>query len=616
MVIKWEVVGGADKGGILVREGKDVKSALLDERLSTGAVVEEICLKDGRLNYRLETGTGPQTGWISLQVGGKELLVKKKFDPYEILGIDPLATDKQIKSAYRKKSLSCHPDRNPSADAAAQFRALTQARDFLLNPLKRLLYNVRHGIKTKAEEAVAWWYDWDECFNELSFDAEEEETETVSINPVPQLLQDRPIDLLVFGATGLVGMLILEQIKRVAPQRTWAFAGRDKRKLQLLEASFGRGPMFRGAIAIEKNEDIEAAARTARVVLDVSGPKYVMGDIVAEACARAGTHVVDCTCWRGDVVQKALTKDTLDSKFKANNVCLVCFCGWSAAPHDMGVWALVQHIRACFSCPTRSVESYEYMPVSSPGTAQKAFATGGDGTLLDNEKKLGEFMLGGERDGGVRDEDAMTNVSAFLNKEFDVWIAPVVLPDRVVVRSSCGLLDQRGEGYGDKFLFRNWQFHAEKMQAEMQLFYAANMPRNYQKLVAGNKVPPAGSGPGERIRQEAAVTRVFVATADETSKEAPRQAYLVSKLGPGGLGDPLAGTAMCSLEGALCILKALDSEPNSLRSGFGTPVYHLAHLGFQKRLTDRGWHFEIHDGFLPKDYLRRVLGRASQAIED
>lgn len=33
------------------------------------------------------------------------------LDPYLQLGLDPTATEKDIKSAYRKKSLKCHPDR-------------------------------------------------------------------------------------------------------------------------------------------------------------------------------------------------------------------------------------------------------------------------------------------------------------------------------------------------------------------------------------------------------------------------------------------------------------------------------------------------------------------------
>eukprot|EP00439_Symbiodinium_sp_Y106_P041523 s3440_g5.t1 len=41
---KWEVVGGADKGGILVRKGQDLKSEQLADRLSTGALVFPLCL--------------------------------------------------------------------------------------------------------------------------------------------------------------------------------------------------------------------------------------------------------------------------------------------------------------------------------------------------------------------------------------------------------------------------------------------------------------------------------------------------------------------------------------------------------------------------------------------
>mmetsp|Transcript_4477 Transcript_4477/g.14353 ORF Transcript_4477/g.14353 Transcript_4477/m.14353 type:complete len:393 (-) Transcript_4477:178-1356(-) len=75
---KWEVVGGGDKGGILVREGQDLKSPATSERLSTGAIVEQLELIGERLHYKLTTGTGPETGWVSLKLQAKDLLV-----PYE-----------------------------------------------------------------------------------------------------------------------------------------------------------------------------------------------------------------------------------------------------------------------------------------------------------------------------------------------------------------------------------------------------------------------------------------------------------------------------------------------------------------------------------------------------
>mmetsp|Transcript_46147 Transcript_46147/g.137940 ORF Transcript_46147/g.137940 Transcript_46147/m.137940 type:complete len:625 (-) Transcript_46147:61-1935(-) len=72
----WDVVGGGDKGGILVRRGQAIGSAAHAERLSTGAVVSELeRTEGGRLHYSLESGTGPPEGWVSLKAGEKELLV-------------------------------------------------------------------------------------------------------------------------------------------------------------------------------------------------------------------------------------------------------------------------------------------------------------------------------------------------------------------------------------------------------------------------------------------------------------------------------------------------------------------------------------------------------------
>lgn len=76
----WQVTGGSDKGGILVRKGQDLKSAQCDERLSTGALVEELALVGERLNYKIISGTGPDEGWVSLKISGKDLLVKKDDD--------------------------------------------------------------------------------------------------------------------------------------------------------------------------------------------------------------------------------------------------------------------------------------------------------------------------------------------------------------------------------------------------------------------------------------------------------------------------------------------------------------------------------------------------------
>ncbi|CAK9010530.1 unnamed protein product [Durusdinium trenchii] len=70
----WRVVGG-DKGGLLVRDGRELTSAEKAERLAKQSIVEEVEIAGPRLCYRICRGTGPETGWVSMKLKDKHLLV-------------------------------------------------------------------------------------------------------------------------------------------------------------------------------------------------------------------------------------------------------------------------------------------------------------------------------------------------------------------------------------------------------------------------------------------------------------------------------------------------------------------------------------------------------------
>jgi len=87
----WRVVGGGDKGGIIVREGKELSSAALELRLETGAIVREEERSGDRLHFSLEQGEGPVAGWISIKAGGNTLLERADKAPAGPGGVPAIA---------------------------------------------------------------------------------------------------------------------------------------------------------------------------------------------------------------------------------------------------------------------------------------------------------------------------------------------------------------------------------------------------------------------------------------------------------------------------------------------------------------------------------------------
>eukprot|EP00439_Symbiodinium_sp_Y106_P065149 s716_g10.t1 len=61
----WEIVGGGDKGGIIVRDGESTKSAQLGDRLSTGSLVEQVTVKGAAA-----VGSGTKQGVLFLKISG------------------------------------------------------------------------------------------------------------------------------------------------------------------------------------------------------------------------------------------------------------------------------------------------------------------------------------------------------------------------------------------------------------------------------------------------------------------------------------------------------------------------------------------------------------------
>ena len=61
-----------------------------------------------------------------------------KRDFYETLGVARTATDAELKAAFRKAAMQCHPDRHPGdKQAETRFKELNEAYQHLSDSQKR-----------------------------------------------------------------------------------------------------------------------------------------------------------------------------------------------------------------------------------------------------------------------------------------------------------------------------------------------------------------------------------------------------------------------------------------------------------------------------------------------
>lgn len=147
--------------------------------------------------------------------------------------------------------------------------------------------------------------------------------------------EQRPFDLIVFGATSFVGQIVVRYlVERAEPGLRWAIAARNATKLD--EVGSNTPSTVEHVIADAANlDEMRAVVKRTRVIASTVGPYALRGSNLVQACAEMGTDYVDLSGepqWMREMI------DTHTVAAMVSGARIVHSCGFDSIPSDMGVW--------------------------------------------------------------------------------------------------------------------------------------------------------------------------------------------------------------------------------------------------------------------------------------
>ncbi|MEW5297113.1 MAG: hypothetical protein WDW36_000341 [Sanguina aurantia] len=170
--------------------------------------------------------------------------------------------------------------------------------------------------------------------------------------PPVAALSTRPIQLVVWGATGFTGRLVCEHLARDYQGKVkWAIAGRNAARLEEVKQELIRinpsckdTPVLIGDIKDEAS--IGRILQQAQVVVSTAGPFAAYGDVIVDQALAQGTHYCDIT---GEIPWVRDSAAKRHEAAKAKGVKLVHCCGYDSTPTDLGVLMMVEYARQKYS---------------------------------------------------------------------------------------------------------------------------------------------------------------------------------------------------------------------------------------------------------------------------
>jgi short subunit dehydrogenase-like uncharacterized protein len=405
---------------------------------------------------------------------------------------------------------------------------------------------------------------------------------------------DRPLDIVVFGATGFVGKLTAEYLAQHAPDGVRiGLAGRSADRLAKVRDELDPRATAWPLITADSTDlaSMRELAEQTRAVATTVGPYRQYGLPLVEACATVGTDYADLT---GEVLFMREAIDRFHGAAEDSGARIVHNCGFDSIPSDLGT--LLVHEAAARD------GAGDLEDTTMVVRAMKGGASGG--TIASMKGQLDEVRQSPEQRKVVEDPYALSPDRAAeptdLGKERDVrgpvhdddlgrWLAPFVMAainTRVVRRSNA----LQGHAYGRRFRYREAMDMGAGPAGRAK---ATGLSVGLGALVGGltlpvtrpvldRVLPSPGEGPDEKARR----TGFFRIDVHARTSSGARYVTHVK-----AQGDPgYAATAVMLGESALALTQDRERLPD--RAGVLTPATGLGTV-LADRLRAAGQTYDV-----------------------
>ena len=402
--------------------------------------------------------------------------------------------------------------------------------------------------------------------------------------------ESRAHDVVVFGASGFTGRLVLDYLTRSYPasELRLAVSGRNRAKLDEVVRATGRELPILVADSFD-DDALGELARSARVVCTTVGPYAKYGAKLVAACVEAGTDYCDLT-GEPQFIRRMIERH--HEAARASGARIVHCCGFDSIPSDLGTLMMQDAMMERHGVYAREVKfvAGEQSGAFSGGTIASMF------TMMEEAKRdpkvrriLGHpYALNpeGERDG----PDGSDQRGVRYDSDLGLWTGPFVMAaiNTRVVRRSHALA---GYPWGRDFRYSETMSFGRGPKGALVSAALAGGLNGFIGLAAfgptrsllARKLPKPGEGPSKTARERGHFTIRFVAKGYGAERKVKLNGVVMGQQDP-GYGE----TSKMLGESAVCLARG-EGVPGG---GVLTPATAMG-ARLTQRLRDAGMTFRV-----------------------